>query len=316
MILRTLAFLVAVLTALSAAPAYACSVVEGYVRPSNFELVQIADAIVIARAVGGRPDEDDVVGSVVFETETVLKGAPPRRLELDFAGLGRPGPSDLANLAGSHPEGHAGPCNRATFRRGGRYLLFLGRGEEGDWGQLGYPFSRVNEDYSGEDNAWMRSVRRYLALQQALPPMEQIAALRRIAETGRQADGISVSAAERADANDHLSSISPWKPTAWLLDVYGRLERGEAFTARPDAANRESGNLDEVAAFLLGEGLPAGPDGPERLRLLVLGALAEGDHPEALPLIERLSAAPGTRGRVRGLVLRYLANNGQISPRL
>ncbi|HEY0326167.1 MAG TPA: hypothetical protein VGC46_09375, partial [Allosphingosinicella sp.] len=40
---------------------------------------------------------------------------------------------------------------------------------------------------------------------------------------------------------------------------------------------------------------------------------ARGDHPEALPLFERLAATPEITPRIRGLVLRYFARNGHYS---
>jgi hypothetical protein len=291
-------------------PARACSVVDTYVRPSNFELVQLADAIVVARPV--RPLKGDFP-SVSFAVETAIKGSPPPRFTARMAALGRTLPSDLTDLSASHPEGHMGPCNRMTFKRGGRYLIFLARGKDGSWGQLGYPFSRINEDYRGADNPWTRTVRRYLALQHSLPPMEQLAALRRLLETGQGADGRALSAEERRDAADHLRSISKWKPTAYLIDLYDRIERGEPlpFGTRPDEENGEAGNLDEIAALLLDEPQPPKPQGIERERLMILNALVEGDHGGAMPLFERLWSAPDLDGASRGRVLRYFAEHGQ-----
>lgn len=227
--------------------AAACSVIGDYVRPSNFELVQIADAIVVATpevAVG-----EDVVR---FRVERTVKGAPPARFEVSMAAIGRTMPSS-DDLSTSNPEGYAGPCNRMTFGRGGRYLFFLGRAADGSWDQLGFPFSRINEDYRGENAVWMRTVRRYLALQQRLEPMAQLDALRAALARGRDDEGLVLNAAERADIADHLASLSQWKPTAYLLRAFERVERGEAVELRPQAANQEGGDFDEIAALLLGE---------------------------------------------------------------
>jgi hypothetical protein len=304
-------FLAALLLAARAATAEACSLAGDYVRPSNFELVQIADAIVIARPERriGRGDDS----RLVFRVEAAVKGAPPERIALDVE-LGRTQPSDLENLSESHPEGHSGPCDRTTFSRQGRYLLFLERAPDGSWRQLGHAFSRISEDYGGEDNGWMRSVRRYLRLQQTLAPMDQIAALRMMAETGRDT-GRPLSAGERADIADHLGSISQWKPTLFLLDVYDRVSRDErlAFEPRPDAANGEGGEVDRLLSLATGEAPGSAAEGPRRERLMVLRALAEGDHPGALALFERLWSDPDVDSAVRGIALRYFARNGQYS---
>lgn len=323
---RTLTLLFGAFVALAATPSRACSLDPDYFPPSSFELVQVAQAIVIASAeegYGALPD-----GGIVFRIESALKGAPPERVRLDGVHLvERVERSDLGNLSAAHPEAYSGSCDRQSFARGGRYLLFLERDSGGVWRQLSFAFARINEDYSGEDNEWMRSVRRYLRLQRTLPPMEQIAALERLAEERRDEQGGPLPAEERADIVRHLRSISPWKPTAWLIDIYGRVERGDAlpfafaearevFPGPPPIEWPEGSAgriLDDADATLAREAPPpeAVPTGVA-LRRSVLRALAEGDHPEGLPLVERLFAAPDTDRRLRGSILGYLAKNGRF----
>src|SRR4051812_47894657 len=101
---------------LAAAPVAACSVTSDYVRPSNFELVQIADVILVASAVSEGKVGDEP--SVAFAVESAVKGEAPSRLVLPGADLGQPRPSNLADLSGPNPEAMAGTCNRVTFRKG------------------------------------------------------------------------------------------------------------------------------------------------------------------------------------------------------
>jgi hypothetical protein len=300
---------IAMLTALFAAvPARACSVGADYIRPSNFELVQIADAIVVVSAEAAAGED-----RVRFRVEQTVKGAPPAQLTLGSAVIGTPPPSDLTNLATSNPEGYQGPCNRMSFVSGARYLLFLAHGANGTWRQVAFPFSRINEDYRGEGTIWMRTVRRYAALQQRLAPMAQLDALAGMQASGRTPDGQVLAPSERTDIADHLSSISQWKPTAWLLRVYERSERGEPVAMRPDSANQEVGPVNDLTALALGEpSSEPGPQGHERVSLAVLAALAAGHHPDAMPLFERLAAAPDTGPAVRGQVLLYFGRNGRF----
>lgn len=311
----------------------ACSLLDDFIGPSNFELVQMADAIVVAVAER-RARGEDGFPQIQFRTESVLKGSPPRRFSSE-GGFGRVGPSDNEDLSSTHPDASSGACNRGTFARGGRYLIFLERGSDGRWTEHGMPFSRVNEDYSGETDNWIRSVRRYLDLQRRLPPMEQLAALTRMAQTGRDGDGRRLRAGERADIVAHLGWISPWKPTPWLVDVCERVERGEPLPfASPARTDNIEEPYDRAAAELLGEQpqegsaesaaaealravVEAGSSAPARpapatdpLRIRILQSLARGDHPAALPLFERLWAAPETSRAYRGLLLRYFARNG------
>lgn len=300
--------LAATISMIAAVQARACSMMAEYVRPSNFELVQLSDAIVVATAVEGRPD--DFMGRTLFEVTERVKGDSPGRVELAGA-LGSPAPSNLAEIAYSHPEGHMGPCNRMTFRKGGRYLLFLQRDSDGKLRQTGHAFSRINEDYAGEDNVWMRTVRRYVRLQASAAPMEQIPILEGMLRTRRGPAGEALDAVEVADIRDHLSSLSPYKPTPYLLAAYAALERGKApaHGVRSRNADAEQSEAEELTRTLFGDRSARGKNGPEA-RLRVLTALVNGDHPQARPLFDRLAAQASEDPATMGLALRFLAKHG------
>ncbi|HEY0013537.1 MAG TPA: hypothetical protein VGB79_11895 [Allosphingosinicella sp.] len=319
--MRLLLALAALAAALTPTASRACSLGEDHIPASNFELVQMADAIVIASARRQTRDFDGE-RQVVFRTHSAVKGTVPRDIALPETRLGRTRPSNNQDLSTVNPDAANGMCNRTTFARGQRYLLFLERGEDGGWTEVGMPFARINEDYTGEDNAWMRTVRRYLAMQQSLASMEQIAALTRMAEAGRDADGRLLMPGERADIASHLGSISPWKPTAWLLDVYVRAERGEpipfmAPPPTPDVPPAPAPAPGSAAAAV--DDVLGAMDGPYQARSLrridpvrdrVLLSLVEGRHPDALPLFERLWTSAEAAQPIRGLILRYFAANG------
>ncbi|HEX9931550.1 MAG TPA: hypothetical protein VGB08_01775 [Allosphingosinicella sp.] len=325
--MRLLLGLAALAASLWPAASRACSLVPDFIPASNFELVQMADAIVVAAALRSERGPDRI-RQVIFRTQSALKGAPPPEFALPDTRLGRTRRSDNEDLSTVNAEAYSGMCNRGTFARGARYLLFLERGEDGAWRQVGMPFSRINEDYTGERSSWTRTVRRYLSLQQGLAPMEQIAALTRMAETGRGPDGRPLTPTEREDAAAHLGGVSPWKPTPWLLDVYARAERGEPipFMAPQPAAAEHAGDpvspppegsaaaaLDSVLAAMDGPYQRASERRLDPIRDRVLQSLVEGRHPDALPLFERLWASPQTARPLRGLILRYFAGNGLYS---
>jgi hypothetical protein len=290
---RLVLALIATLTALLAAsPGSACGASDDYVAPSNFELVQMADAIAVYTAVSGNSGPEYIFGNVTFRREQVLKGMPPAELTLDMAVLGDPDPPgegiqfEPAFLA---PD-YGGGCSRIGFERGGRVLMILERGANGDWYPVPYVGgARAKDDYAGESSAWARIVRRYLALQ-SLRPAAQLAALTHMRDSGRDRDGAPLLPEERADIAQHLRAPSQWKPTAWLLARYAEAARGEAVVLEGSA----SSNM-----------------GADSARAILLMSLANGHHPRARPLIERLAEAPGTSGREMAMVLRYLARNGQ-----
>jgi hypothetical protein len=303
-----LRFLVAFLVFLAGihAQAVACSVTDTYVRPTNFELVQMADAIVVARAV----DEADA-SSVRFRVATILKGEAPEFVSLSWARLGRSIPSDRNSIDMSNEEGHMGPCNRTTFARGGEYVLFLQRNGD-ELFQIGIPFSRINEDYDGPNGLWTRVIRAYVDIQSQYPPMLQLDVLeRRLQDT--LAERQSRDRDERArDIADHLMSRSPWKPTQYLVETYETLDRGETprFSLRSLDADQEQSEAQALTQLLFGQSSPEAAT-PADQQDFVLRSLVIGDHPDAAPLFERLLAAPELSPRRLGLALQFLAKNGQ-----
>ena len=283
------------------APASACSLVEEYVRPSDFELVQLADAVVVATARGAGRSEG-AVGTVRFEVGERLKGGADAQVEV--YGDEPPSPQPGAILVGYRPEGHQGVCDMRMFRTGHRYLLFLERMPDGHM-RAEHAFSRADEDYSGRRDPWVGMIRRYAALQAKAPPMEQIAVLERMLETGRDSSGARLSREEATGITEHLASLSPFKPTPYLLAAYAALEGAPAPSGPAPAPGPEA-----AARQLLARERSYGHDALREARRLILVALVNGDHPEARPLFERLAAATPGDPSTAGLVVRYFAKNG------
>lgn len=283
--LRSLAALTAsILTLLPWASATACSFGPEHMPPSGFELVQISDAIVIATALEERPGE---YGSVVaFDVGERVKGEAQGRVEVPGR-LEDPRPGEPSYVAGPNAIYIGELCGPGPFRRGRRYLLLLEKGENGQLRRTAHSYE-AGMEYSGENSDWVRIVRRYVRLQASAAPMERIAILERLARSRRGVAGEPLNDEEVDDIRDHLGSISPYKATAYLLVAYAALERGRlpAHAVRP----RDR----DLAA----------------MKRRVLTALVNGDHPDAMPLFERLAAeTPEDPDRI-GLALRFLARNG------
>jgi hypothetical protein len=299
----------ALMVAAGARSASACSVTSDYVRPTNFELIQLADAIVVATAVKQTSFKWD--GAVEFRIDTALKGPAPQKYTSNFAALGKTWPSNADDISASHPEGHRGPCNRMTFAKDKQYILFLKRDAKGGYAQLGYAFSRVNEDYQGEGSLWVRTIRAYLDIQKRYSPMEQLDVLEALLQEKLNGPQTPTSKAEALDILDHLRSRSPWKPTAYLLQTYETLERGEQpkYGVRSRAADRENSVAQDMTDAVLGRTPPADKMSLEGEKALVLRSLVLGEHPAAAPLFERLVAVPRPRADHLGLAIRFFAKN-------
>jgi hypothetical protein len=310
-----LAFICA-LSLLAARPVSACSIFGHYVIPTNFELVQMADAIVIATAIDDAVDANDKdpqTRDVRFRVDKALKGSPPRVFKYSWSRLGQTRPSDPRILDASHPEAHAGMCNRTTFSQRGRYVLFLKQSDEGKWERLSYAFARDSEDYSGDDSLWVTTIKSYLDIQNRLGPMEQFDGLERLMAT-KMAEKPSLRRdAVIDDIRNHLRSRSPYKPTRYLVDTYEQLERGEPlrYPLRPPSADAEQSFAQAMTDAIVGGGAPDSLS-VEAQKSFVLRSLIEGDHPDAAPLFERLLAAPDVSAERLGAVIRYFGSQGQL----
>jgi len=306
---------------LLAGPAEACSPVGGYIRPSNFELAQIADAIVIASPISEQqpkgPNASPWGGIVTFQVREALKGDLSGEIQVGGLLLGRTVPSPPNDIRFSHPEGHHGPCNRMTLARGGSYLLFLQRAGD-HYATLGYPFSRVSEDYAGPDSPWSRTVRAYLEIQRADPPMAQLERLEALRTTllAARTRGDAIRA---DDITDHLGSISPWKPTAFLLDAWDRETGGRPprYPARQEDLDAEQSGAAAMTSVIMRELTGDQPPQPKPRRnpaqARILNALLNGEHPAAASVFEPF-AREGAPADELAMALRFKIANGGFHP--
>jgi hypothetical protein len=140
----------------------ACSVVMGYVRPTNYELVEDADAIVLANATTfekkGKLQRGKSFGMFKFRVlENIKRECNDEFISLegddDIRSWGDP--NDFEFTKGDH-----GPCNPTDYKLKANYVLFL-RKWKGQWIIGGAPFTRVNVLVDGTNAPWTEAVRLY-----------------------------------------------------------------------------------------------------------------------------------------------------------
>jgi hypothetical protein len=176
--MRRLAVLALALAAVPGA-ALACTPAPGYHVPTNFELAEAANLIVLGEVVsGGRGVAlDPDAATITVHPLATLKGLTPGA-DIALAGMSLAQPGDAAAHATSeplafgdpHPQALTGACIRRVFPLGARAVFFLSR-ENGQWVPAGGPFSRWAEDVAGPDAPW--AVLAGLYAQASLLPLEQ-----------------------------------------------------------------------------------------------------------------------------------------------
>lgn len=310
---------------------------SNYYQPTNFDLVQLVDAIVVAT-----PQSQKEVGDhdyeVTFSIDKVFKGdVGPVFVNDDGwiqANLGETFSSNPDDLQYAHPESYGGPCIRQTFEKGRPYVLFLSRSEDGTYYRPLFAWARVAEDYYGEDSLWISTIRYYMDVQKEPDPIKQLQILKKKYQALIAQKEISDYEAELAqDIFFHLSKVSAYKPTEYLLEELRSLDEGRSNIF---AIAERAGNIDayltrkaekkaaKIKAERLAAGLPeeeddpfgwddeeSAVDDPDDARIRVLEALTEGEHPDAMPIFDELFAKEGQKVRFLSIVAQYYAQNGR-----
>lgn len=206
----------------AASPTAACSVVDSYRVPTNLELVERADTIVLATVERDDPtpaNGQDLPPSMrmglIVRPTVLLKGRElPGELRLrayltdDPRRVIASNPRDLFN---PNPGALIGGCVRYGFRQGMLLVLFLERNQAGQLQMAGYPFARSAEDVPSTDAPWVKAVRLYVEIA-ALPEAQRRAELtaRRDTLRARTDDPDAALLAEDIDRQIRRRRIPPY----------------------------------------------------------------------------------------------------------
>jgi hypothetical protein len=155
--------------------AQACSVPASYRVPTTLQLVEQADAIVLARVVDGGPSTFEPFAQIggrlarLVPFEAIKGDYSGRRILFEDAALEIPShhmratPSDPRNLVDANPDAFKGSCNRVAFRQGMIVVAFLKR-DGRNFVPFAPAFSRALEDVPNKDALWVKAVRMYAAI--------------------------------------------------------------------------------------------------------------------------------------------------------
>lgn len=255
--------LLALAPVLAVAPAHACSVIDTYRVPTNIELADKADLILI-----GHVEDGPAIDAIDNPNDMFLTVRPIAALKGDLPSGTIRIPGALAperfqllsnpyQLEEAHPLAYIGGCTRYMFVRGTDVLFFLQRGEKldaslaGQWVSAGDPFTRWAEDVPSPDAPWPRAIRFYLTVL-ALPEAERSAAL----------------TAER-DRLRALAATPPYDPVAQLLaaDIDRQLAGpNKPWNAQMDGVEEDKVSKAEAAARAIDEmGDAAQAEQPEEI---------------------------------------------------
>ena len=298
--------------------AYACTLAQDYVGPSNFELVALADAIVVATPVDSARSVKPSGGGdgLKFRTDIVLKGPAPADFKVAQAMFGKTEASDPLDLSSINPGANKGACGRYDFAMGRQYVVFLKKATDGSYEQVGLPYARVNEDYFGDDSAWVEAIKAYLDIQKSDLPMEQLRIVSERLHLDLSAPQTPLLRTQERDLAAELGSISQYKPTPFLIAAYNAKIQDEEIPFMPHAG------MPAEARALADMYLPSPPgyaptatelaaDRESERRRILNYLLRRSKDQGVSELFERLLADKAASPSMLGAAMLYLANDGQ-----
>lgn len=267
--------------------ANACIPDSEYDHPTNYEFVESADAIIVATALTEEPPDESGEASVRFRTDIVLKGEPPSQVMVWASGLDEPEPRPIPDPPDTMPGQGCSCSDGAMFVANAQYVLFLEKKSDGTFTQHGYICAPWHELFGGERSLWIEAIRAYVEIQAQHDRMSALDAMFAL-KTRLEREPLNArNMALAADIEDHLGSLSTFKPTAYLIDAFERLERGEPLKFAT-----------------------AAPKDPTSWKRAILRALAHGTHADASRFFERLLAAYPSDPYVVGRAIQFFGHMG------
>lgn len=218
------------------AVALGCSVGIGYVKPTNYELVKGARAVVLAEAVAFEKKEAfrygrAAIGTFEFKVLERIKGDFAERMlkvegDTDHRTWGAP--DDFSYTKPDH-----GPCNPTDYKVGAKYVLLLNYHEyrgKGGWHVGGPPFTRINVEVPDATAPWVEAVRRYArvaSLQNYEEEKKELGRMKAVAD--KSDDGLSKAIAKDIEA--HFKQPTTAKSAADLKALFDKAPNVESKAA-------------------------------------------------------------------------------------
>lgn len=196
--------LAATLLLLPAPGALACSVEAGYRVPTNFELVEAADLVVLARIDEFKKNDPARLSQVAVKPLKTYKGTAPGG-PIAVRGTSTAVPN-VTPLEKAHPSVAWGSCARTAFSRGTLVIALFKSTPEG-FRLLDFPFARTIEDVGTKYGLWVRAVEIYAKLAQ-VPAAERRAAIdAELARLDNDFDDRTASLAIAKDLRTYLGTV-------------------------------------------------------------------------------------------------------------
>lgn len=205
------------LSALGAKRSAACSIDRSTILPTSYELVAMADLIVVAKTTTVSPGG---VPQIFVEVVESLKGERPPPVGTELVVDGRVNPNAQRSARGElNKLRGGGRCYADDYALGRHYLLFFKR-DAGSMNVLRVPLARINEEVDAQDDPWTIVVREYVRIGALPTEAARDLAFAALITKGHAAGASRTDKAIAADVEYHVMVPTPYKSLARLDAMY------------------------------------------------------------------------------------------------
>ena len=155
---------------------WACNLNEDFYRPpTNIELIERADLVVLGRVHVRGPANAAEANELDLTPVRTFKGRAPEKLT--FHGVvrdrqGKPIPPEPTKLDRVHSSSTWGTCNRQAYAPGALVIaMFLKR--DGGYVHMSSAFARTTEEVEGPHGLWVRAAALYAQIISDNPPPDR-----------------------------------------------------------------------------------------------------------------------------------------------
>lgn len=154
----------------------ACSLNEDEYRiPTNIELIERADLVVLGRVYADGPVSAAYGNELNLRPIRTLKGQAPKKLTLYGVmrdRQGKPIPPEPTALDLVHSSSTWGACDRQAYAPGTLVVAMFKKRPKG-YVQMTYPFARNVEDVGSSEGLWVRAATLYADIIKQVPPAQR-----------------------------------------------------------------------------------------------------------------------------------------------
>ena len=206
-----------------------CSVVGGYIPPTNFELVKTSDAILLCQAKKNyafEREKGDKESFIEFSIKEILKDIKSvfnnkKNISLEGYTNEYYGKGKKYDFSKARPGAYTGGCIAHDYALEKYYLLFFYSNKK-IYHIRSTTFCRVNEEVDEKNDPWVYAVMEYIRISKIDGLNKQHQEMKKIIKRGKSKGANKIEQELSRDLQYHLKTATPYKSFKELKIMYNK----------------------------------------------------------------------------------------------